>query len=417
MAAASPSRAAERLAESQDLDQRISLETDSLREKIELKNQEIASKTEDLNKLVAENSDLQLKLDLITNPATRYSLIIDQGGGSFSAYLFAEARGDTPKTLQLEKYKSVKLNELTDPELNEATTAALGGTPMHAPDGTLNDYSFVDPKHYGLITQWFAAFYNNLAEKIRQNYGELTHRAIRQTGKIRAVLMRPENDAKKKIWYDGFHAALGPDWEYKLLSNEEEAHLEGEAFYYFNSKFFEKLVDGFAVNDYIGLGIGSSSTQSYARAPDQSIVVGFNSTAGAKATKAQNEAGKAGDWVPVEAFAETFKAILKPVLSVSPDKKVIVATNAIGFLCAEVTHPTKHPDWPRKEDFKAAVSNGLPVKAEEYREMLRNFVETVPPCWAGNFLLGFVDACCSFENADSVCELSRFPCAAVFSHS
>ena len=33
------------------------------------------------------------------------------------------------------------------------------------------------------------------------------------------------------------------------------------------------------------------------------------------------------------------------VLSVSPDKKVIVATNAIGFLCAEVTHPTKHPDW------------------------------------------------------------------------
>jgi len=33
------------------------------------------------------------------------------------------------------------------------------------------------------------------------------------------------------------------------------------------------------------------------------------------------------------------------VMAVDNAKKVIVATNAIGFLCAEITHPTKHPDW------------------------------------------------------------------------
>jgi len=239
-AAASPSRAAQNLAESQDLDARISEETDALREKIALKNKEIESKTNDLNKLVSENRDLQHKLDLITNPATKYSLIVDQGGGSFSAYLFAEVEGDGQRTVQMEKYKSVKLNELTDAALNASTKEALG-IDMHAPDGTLNDYSFADPKHYEVITQWFAAFYKNLEAKVRESYGELANRTVRQTGKIRAVLMRPENSANRKVWYDSFNAALGPEWNYKLLTNEDEARIEGEAFYYFNSEFFSTL--------------------------------------------------------------------------------------------------------------------------------------------------------------------------------
>ena len=76
-AAASPSRTAQNLTDSQNLDARISRETDSLREKIDVKNQEIATKTKVLNKLVDENKDLQKKLDIITDPSTTYSLIID----------------------------------------------------------------------------------------------------------------------------------------------------------------------------------------------------------------------------------------------------------------------------------------------------------------------------------------------------
>ena len=239
-AAASPSRKAQDLANTKELDQKIGEETDALRQQIEEKNKEIEKKSQDLRKLVAQNKELQAKLTMITNPATLFKLIIDQGGGSFTAYLFGEVDGDPQSTLQLEKYKSKKLTDLTDATLNEQTEAALG-VPMHAKDMTLNDYSFAPADQYALITKWFAAFYNNLVEKIRQTYGELAVRTIRQTGKIRAVLMKPENGDKRKTWYDAFNEALGPAWDYALLTNEEEARIEAEAFYFFNAKYFSDL--------------------------------------------------------------------------------------------------------------------------------------------------------------------------------
>jgi hypothetical protein len=286
--ASSPSRAAAHLADSQDLDARIGEEMDALRDKIEVKNREIESKTKDLNRLVTENRELQLKLDLITNPATQYSLIVDQGGGSFTAYLFAKSPEPDGKSCQLEKYKSVQLNDLADPELSSAIAEVLGGTNVHAADGTINDYSHVDPKHFALITRWFAAFYKNLEAKISQSYGELSHRSARQTGKIRARLMSPGAGAEHQVWCDAFHAALGPDWDYKLLTNADEARIEGEAFYHFNEKYLGDLVPGqFAANQYVGIGIGSSSTQAYVQGPHGGIAVGFDSEAGAKPTKAQ----------------------------------------------------------------------------------------------------------------------------------
>lgn len=395
--AESPSRQAQSLAESQELDRKISEETDDLRAQIDAKNKEIASKTKHLNKLVQENQSLQAKLDLVTNPATVYKLIIDQGGGSFSAYLFGEVEGDPKSSLQLEKYKSVKLNALTDAQLNEETAAALGTT-MHAEDGTLNDYSFAAPEHYAVITKWFAAFYKNLVEKIRESYGELALRTIRQTGKIRAVLMAPGNEDKRKVWYDAFNANLGPEaWDYALLSNEDEARIEGQAFYFFNTKYFTELNIGFEPKDFVGVGIGSSSTQAYAAKADGTVAVGFDSTAGAKATKAQAEAGEAGNWVAVETFAETFRAILQSIMTVDDAKKVIVATNAIGFLCCALTHES-YPDWPGKAEFRELVSAGLPVDASKYQAILKTHVDTVPATWAGNFLTGFINACCSFPN-------------------
>ena len=47
------------------------------------------------------------------------------------------------------------------------------------------------------------------------------------------------------------------------------------------------MLCSFDLNDFVGLGIGSSSTQAYARAADGSIKVGYDSTCGAKPTKAQ----------------------------------------------------------------------------------------------------------------------------------
>ena len=53
--ASAQSRPAQKLEESQELDQKISSETDSLRTQIAAKNKEIETKTKDLNKLVGEN--------------------------------------------------------------------------------------------------------------------------------------------------------------------------------------------------------------------------------------------------------------------------------------------------------------------------------------------------------------------------
>ena len=55
------------------------------------------------------------------------------------------------------------------------------------------------------------------------------------------------------------------------------------------------------------------------------------------------------------------------------------------------------------------MSKGLPVLATEYRDMVKNFVDTAAPGWAGNFLLGLLEACCSFESAESVRACSSLP--------
>lgn len=394
------SRPAQNLAESKDLDQRIGDETDALREQIDIKNHEIAKKTKDLSQLVTENQELQQKLELVTNPATRYSLILDQGGGSFSAYLFATP-GEGTKTIQLHKYKSVKLNELTDPALNAETSSALG-VDMHSPDGSLNDFSFASPEHYPVITKWFAAFWKNLETTIRQSYGELSQRSVRMTGKIRAVLLAEGNEDRCKVWYDNMNAALGPDWDYKLLTNTEETSLEGEAFYFFNETYFEGLHPQYKVNQYAGVGVGSSSTQAYVKTADGTIVVGCDSTCGAKPSQDQKVACDAGEFPKPEVFEAKFSAIMKPVITANDEKKVVVATNAMGFLLVELTHPTKTPEWEGKAELAAAVTAGMPFPAAEYHAMMRKYVEATPETWAGNFMLGFFDALCSFPQTAMV---------------
>jgi hypothetical protein len=42
-------------------------------------------------------------------------------------------------------------------------------------------------------------------------------------------------------------------------------------------------------SQYVGVGVGSSSTQAYARLENGDVVVGYDSTAGAKPTRKQSE--------------------------------------------------------------------------------------------------------------------------------
>jgi len=93
-------------------------------------------------------------------------------------------------------------------------------------------------------------------------------------------------------------------------------------------------------------------------------------------------------------------------------KLLTLPSTLIGTLCSAarrvvpvsvITHPAFCVSCrPAKEAFRENVSKGLPVEAKLYRDQLQSFVDACDPCWAGNFLLGFLNACCSFEDTAKV---------------
>ena len=62
-----------------------------------------------------------------------------------------------------------------------------------------------------------------------------------------------------------------------------------DAFIVVACRFFTTLDERYTPPQYVGMGIGSSSTQAYGRSAEGNVVVGFDSAAGAKPTKAQKD--------------------------------------------------------------------------------------------------------------------------------
>jgi len=129
---------------------------------------------------------------------------------------------------------------------------------------------------------------------------------VRQTGKIRAELHKETKKGQLVKWNQAFQTCLGDTYDYELLSNRVEAALEAGAFYELNDNTKEETQ---VTESVCGIGVGSSSTQGYARV-DSRVNVSFNSTCGAKPTAAEKTSGKS-----VEAWKADFGGVIKELFT------------------------------------------------------------------------------------------------------
>lgn len=298
-------------------------------------------------------------------------VIIDQGGGSFTGHFFPSGK----------KVKSKKLADTM--RQTEVQDIVLETTGCHilAEDNTIADFSHVAAEHYPLIAQWFVTYWL-LAGCLTK-----AHMIIRQTGKIRAKLHTPGNEELLKEWNEAMEATLTtigfPNADYALLSNKEEARLEGECFFRHkcNLDFFEEH----QLTEVVGAGIGSSSTQFY-------VLNGtaFDSKLGSKPTKHEQEEIAAGKVKSAEDFEDGFKALFERLhdQGATLHGASFIATNAIGYCAAALGKVLGE-----NNAFSVMVKTGLPVSTDCYLREVKRCISVNGPSWDANIILGMLNAC------------------------
>lgn len=266
-----------------------------------------------------------LNLNKVSAPLT---FVIDQGGGSFSAYLFSGTT--TIQRLKSSKYKDKDGKYLTEDGVLDKLKNKCQFDLVNGSDGTFNDYSGEDVEFYPHICEALVTAYKKtFAEAcmlLKIPPQSVTRKFVRQTGKIRAKLHEPRHHVMLKKWNFAFKGALKAagceDWDYQLLSNDNEAYLEAGAFFEMN-----KQTD----HSYVGVGIGSSSTQAYGHRNNKHYHM-YDSICGAKPTAVQIEGGGKA----IEIWEKQFNLLLKPLFA-TDDQDTLVLMNAIGFIFIPMT--------------------------------------------------------------------------------
>lgn len=326
------------------------------------------------------------------------TFVIDQGGGSFSAYLFSGTT--TIKRLKSSKYKDKDGKYLTEDGVLNTLKSKCGFDLVNGSDGTFNDYSGEDVLFYPHICEALVAAYKKTfaeaCQLLKIPPQSVTRKFIRQTGKIRAKLHEPKNNVMLKKWNFAFNNALKAagceDWDYQLLSNDNEAYLEAGAFFEMNES---------TDHSYVGVGIGSSSTQAYGHRNNKHYQM-FDSVCGAKQTSEQlkKPGGKA-----IEAWTEQFDKLLRPLFA-TDDQNTLVLMNAIGFIFIPMTaaeeevkernekgekvikmSPLKH--YEGKEEFTKKIKNGESMSPDELMGYVSGYRETrAEKHWGADMLFG-----------------------------
>jgi len=340
-----------------------------------------ATKSKKLENTIA---DLEIQLERISTHAMttmNVMFVVDQGGGSFTAFLFG------PGAKQLQKFKSYEHADLVDHAVLSKLHAQTGVT-LLAKDGTFNDYSAVRPRFFPLVTEALAAFYRAalghmcVAQSIR--VADVTTFKVRQTGKIRARLCQKTADAvaARTGWEKSFRASLKHwhavgSWDYALLDNAHEAEMEAGSFFSLSAS---------AKNYMVGLGVGSSSTQGYARKADGHLCFAFDTCLGAKPTAAEKRDGKS--WT---VFQKQFHQLLAKLFR-HKSQTTVVALNAIGYAVLGMTHSKNK--WDGQPAFASRVKDGKTFSPAELLHATEQFYAVCPDGhWDANLLRGFAAAC------------------------
>lgn len=342
-----------------------------------------------VNNARAVDTSLQSKSSLFTtNTKGDLKLLIDQGGASFTAYLFG------PDGVQLGILKSSKDQSVIDAKLVAQLNDATSGFQLYNPeDRTFNDFSTMNAKHYALLCSTLAAAYCASASKLLNATREKRDSTgtnsffngiiVRQTGKIRSVLLDPRNIQKRHQYEIAMTGALGPNVEYSLLSNNNEAELEAGAFFSMNQDR--------VTAQHVGIGVGSSSTQVYGKSKDGVIHFSCMSTLGAKPTQKEAADGKS-----VECFQEQFESVLKTVLAkVDEDELTLIALNAIGYTVNNLTQNEEYAELQTK------VANAQTISPRDLLQATQTY-HTKVGSFGSSLLLGFARAVKSYPRIQHV---------------
>lgn len=338
-----------------------------------------------------ENSreDLRKVIKNLKSVAEPVTFIVDQGGGSFRAYIFSGLK-------QVIRVKSVNAWErLMDKSKLATYTENIGSNLINEDDGTFNDYSTAKPEHYKYICDCLATAYENafieLCELTKIAPASVSSkRIVRQTGKIRTVLhtQKDQGDAANfHKWNTEFTSRLGKQYDYKLLSNQDEAMLESSAFFELNDH-----VD----DSFIGVGMGSSSTQVYGNG-SKGHYCNFNSFCGCKPSKDQKTK-------EVDLWTKDFSALFNPMFR-SDKQTTVVLLNAIGYVFISMATA----EYPGKDEFLPKIKAAEKINPSDFFKWTTSYADAVKGDseheWSSNLLLGLAKTLASISRCQWViCE-------------
>ena len=288
--------------------------------------------------------------------------IVDQGGGSFTSYLYEQDSNGDLKLLGEVKSKSKSgLNvDLFDVELLKEFQGKTSMKLFNEEDGTFTDFSGIAKEHYQILSDilsraWKKSLLCLLEEcKMMDKNPEIICRYVRQTGKIRAYLFKEENSAKKDLYESVMTATLGPFYDFMLLSNADEQRLESESFFYGMGECDSR--------NTIGISVGSSSTQGFSEYTQKPL---FDSELGAKPIRGNEAQGP-------DLIQAKFEAIFKEALpkDESIDEITLVILNAFGYALAKLTNSEGY------EEFRKKVEDGVKISAVEFLDITEEFFKT-----------------------------------------
>lgn len=308
-------------------------------------------------------------------PTNQRIFLVDQGGASFTATLY----DSTSKPIGV--IKSKKDKTLFDPvKLRDFHTRA-GFAFMNQSDGTFNDFSTVHPSTYSVICAILSEAYkkslDTLLHATATPAGTSITSLVRQTGKLRKRLHDPANVKEKALYEQAMKQALGPSFDFELLSSKDEALFEANAFFTMNGDTVNASV--------IGLGIGSSSTQFYSQLESGTIISGADPTLGVKASNTEKLSGKS-----VKAFEDQFTTLLTHAIRHSK-QNMVVALNAIGYTIETLTSSAAE-----YADFQTKVQAATPVTSKEFLDVATSY-HAKKESFGANLLLGFAQALLKFS--------------------
>merc|ERR1719201_123922 len=336
---------------------------------------------------------MEAKKSTKSKPKIQGILLVDQGGGSFKMIFMGRRHGDVRKFHKLRSKDNI---DLVHPELLQCYKDCAGQEMLDMKTGLFTDCSAMSTNCYkaycDVIAQYYVAVRDKLMTQLHNEKTSHTFHAtklvVRQTGKIRRVLLKDNRAADKFMWNECMTSALGasfPDMpvDYALMTNSMESNLEGKAFFKF-SPFSSDIPK----HDIIALAVGSSSTQAFTLGSDGRLVTNHDSALGALTV--------ANASCTADSLKDQFLALLKPVLA-APSKKpksTIVALNAMGFLLEDMAKA----DWEEHDVFKAKMmKEGTTFSPLEFLIFSKRF-SSISDSYTAKFIRGFAGAMNSVQS-------------------